>query len=128
MKLLLDTHSFLWFITGDQQLTARAQSHIEDPAHQSYVSAASLWEIAIKVGLGKLTLTEPFATLIPRELEANAMTLLPVRVEHLARLIELPFRHRDPFDRLLAAQALVDDFTVVSKDGVLDAYGVRRVW
>lgn len=128
MRLLLDTHLLLWALAEPDRLDDATRWTLEDPGNEVMFSAASLWEIAIKVGLGKLTLTEPFATLIPRELEANAMTLLPVRVEHLARLIELPFRHRDPFDRLLAAQALVDDFTVVSKDGVLDAYGVRRVW
>src|SRR5947207_1030722 len=126
MRLLLDTHSFLWFISGSTQLTARARALIEDITNQRFVSAASLWEIAIKVNIGKLAFAEPFGTLIPRELQSNAMSLLPVKVEHLAKVTELPRHHGDPFDRLLAAQALVEAMSVVSADDKLDAYGVQR--
>jgi PIN domain nuclease of toxin-antitoxin system len=125
---LLDTHSLLWFICGSDRLTTRARQLIEDLGNERFVSAASLWEIAIKVNIGKLTLTEEFGTLIPRELHNNAMTVLPVKVEHLSKLLELPLHHRDPFDRLLAAQALAESLTVVSADDKLDAYGLRREW
>src|SRR5947209_5728200 len=105
MRLLLDMHSFLWFISGSDQLTARARTLIEDSNNERFVSAGSLWEIAIKVSIGKISLTEPFSTLIPREIQANAMIVLPLLVTHLAKVAELPLHHRDPFDRLLAAQA-----------------------
>ena len=125
MRLLLDTHSLLWFLTGADELTARARALIENKENQRYVSAASLWEIAIKVNLGKLVLTEPFALLFPRELQRNQMAVLPVDVQHLAKLVELPLHHRDPFDRLLAAQALAEQMSVVGCDAAFDAYGVK---
>ncbi len=128
MRLLLDTHSFLWFISGDSQLSNKARSLIEDPVNDRFVSAISLWEIAIKIGIGKLQLSEPFGVLIHRELHTNAMSILPVTLDHLARLLELPLHHRDPFDRLLAAQALAEQAALVSLDRALDAYGVQREW
>src|SRR5438552_1111777 len=128
MRLLLDAHSFLWFIGGSTRLSAHARKLIEDPNNGRFVSATTLWEIAIKVNIGKLALTEPFSTLIPRELRANAMAVLPVELQHLARLVELPLHHRDPFDRLLAAQSLVEQMTEVSCDDKLDAYGLFREW
>lgn len=128
MKGLLDTHSFLWFIEGAGQLSADARRWIEDGRNEAWISAAGLWEIAIKVGIGKLTLTEPFADLIPRELAINSIAILPLETRHLERLIELPFHHRDPFDRLLAAQALVEGIRIISGDTILDRYGVRRLW
>ena len=128
MSLLLDTHTFLWFISGDTQLSNRASALIEDVNNDRFLSVASLWEIAIKVNIGKLALTESFGTLIPRELQNNAVAILPVKLEHLAKLVELPLHHRDPFDRLIVVQALVEQMTVVSSDDKLDAYGLRREW
>jgi len=128
MRLLLDTHTFLWFISGSPNLSARARTIIEDSSSERFVSAASLWEIAIKVSIGKLALAESFGTLVPQELQANDMSVLPVKVEHLAKLTELPRYHGDPFDRLLAAQALVESIYLVSADEKLDAYGVQREW
>ena len=128
MKLLLDTHAFLWFIMGDARLTAAARAAIEDEGNEKYVSAVSLWEIAVKVGLGKLHLSEPFEVLIPRELVRNGFLHLGIGVAHTAKLITLPFHHRDPFDRLLVAQALCEGMTLVSADVPLDAYGMPRVW
>lgn len=125
---LLDTHSFLWFITGSPRLSVRARALIESGENAIFVSAVSLWEIAIKSGLRKLTLDLPFDVLIPRELDRQQIGVLPIEVAHLAELTRLPLHHRDPFDRLLAAQALTDGFPIVSIDRALDPYGVERIW
>ena len=128
MKLLLDTHAFLWFIMGSINLSANARVLIEDPSNESLLSVASLWEMAIKVSLGKLTLSAPFAELIPPQLNANGIGLLNIRIDHLSLLTTLPFHHRDPFDRLLIAQAITDNIPVVSIDAAFDNYGLTRLW
>ncbi len=128
MKLLLDTHAFLWFMSGDATLSKAARSAIEDENNDVFVSPASLWEIAIKIGVNKLTLREPFETLIPKELAENEIELLGISIAHLALVASMPFHHRDPFDRLIAAQAEVEQLTLVSMDEVFDAYGVSRLW
>jgi PIN domain nuclease of toxin-antitoxin system len=128
MRGLLDTHALLWFIGGDERLGAEARRFIEDGSNEILVSSCSLWEIAIKHSLGKLQLETSFAELFPVELERNAMAVLGIGTDHLTRLIELPFHHRDPFDRLLIAQALVEDVPILGSDSMFDAYGVNRMW
>jgi PIN domain nuclease of toxin-antitoxin system len=128
MKLLLDTHAFLWFITGSSRLSAVARAAIEDEANVVYVSAASAWEIAVKSSLGKLTLAEPYDVLLPREIRDNGFTYLGVELTHTARVNVLPFHHRDPFDRLLVAQAMIEGMQLVTADPALKDYGVPVVW
>lgn len=128
MKLLLDTHTVLWFLGGSERLSARARAVIDDPANTRFFSVAGAWEIAIKVSLGKLSLTAPFAELIPRQLHSNAIELLAIQPAHMAAVIGLPFHHRDPFDRMLVAQAVVEGAALVSVHAALDAYGVQRIW
>lgn len=128
MKLLLDTHTFLWFIGGDERLSPQARALIEDLNNDVYLSVASLWEMAIKVSLGRLQLAQPFETLIPHHLGLNHIALLGIAVSHAATVAALPFYHRDPFDRLLAAQARMEQMSLVSRDAVFDAYGVARLW
>jgi PIN domain nuclease of toxin-antitoxin system len=128
MRLLLDTHAFLWFVTANGRLSGAARAVIEDESNDSYVSAASTWEIAIKSSLGKLQLTEPYPVLVPREIDENGFIYLGIELTHTARVAELAFHHHDPFDRLLVAQALEEQLAVVSADAALDAYGVRRIW
>jgi PIN domain nuclease of toxin-antitoxin system len=129
MDLLLDTHAFLWFVWNDSQLSIAARSLIVDPANRKLISAASHWEIAIKVSVGKLNLGEPFLAFMHREITRNNFELLPVSLEHSAAVSVLPFHHRDPFDRMLVAQANVDTIPIVSADVIFDAYaGVRRLW
>jgi PIN domain nuclease of toxin-antitoxin system len=128
MKLLLDTHAFLWFMSGDTSLSQTARSAIEDENNDVFVSPASLWEIAIKVSIKKLTLRAPFNDLIPAELAENEIELLSISVAHMALVASMPFHHRDPFDRLIAAQANVEQMTLVSVDNMFDAYGVDRLW
>ena len=128
MNLLLDTHAFLWFIAGDSNLSQTARSAIEDVNNDRYVSVASLWETAIKISIGKFILGEPFEVLIPEELAKNRIELLNISVAHTARVASMPFHHRDPFDRLIAAQANIEQLTLVSVDAAFDAYGVTRLW
>ena len=128
MKLLLDTHTFLWFIMGNLNLSANARMLIENQTNEKYLSVASLWEIAIKVSIGKLTLTTPFDTLIPQQLSVNGFELLNLEVPHAAALINLPLHHRDPFDRLLIAQAIIEQMQILSIDSTFDAYQIQRLW
>lgn len=128
MRLLLDTHSFLWFIGGDTSLSARARSLIEDDRNEVFLSVASLWEIAIKVSLGKLRLEQSFDLLIPQQLSSNHIELCAITVQNASVVASLPFHHRDPFDRLLIAQALVEQLPVISHDSAFDAYAVQRIW
>jgi PIN domain nuclease of toxin-antitoxin system len=128
VNLLLDTHAFLWFIAGDSSLSKAARSAIEDESNNLYMSVASLWEIAIKISIDKLTLSEPFETFIPEQLAENGVELLDISVAHTALIASMPFHHRDPFDRLIAAQASAEQMTLVSADEAFDAYGITRLW
>jgi len=128
MNLLLDTHAFLWFIASDPRLSNQAQSLIQTPTNRRLLSIASLWEMAIKLSLGKLTLAQPFDQFIPRQLQLNQIEVLAIELPHLAAVVAMPFHHRDPFDRLLAAQCQIDGLPILSSDPVFDAYSVRRVW
>ena len=92
------------------------------------LSVASLWEMAIKISLGKLVLTEPFETMVPEQLDLNGIDQLGIEFKHVTQVSKLPFHHCDPFDRLIVAQALIEELPIISADGALDAYGVRRLW
>jgi PIN domain nuclease of toxin-antitoxin system len=128
MRLLLDTHALLWFIANDPQLSAAARTALLDPSNERWLSPASLIEIALKVRIGKLTLTAPFGALFPAQLQLNRIHLLPLKPQHIDPLTTLPLHHKDPFDRLIAATALVEQMEVVPKDAVMDLYGVSRIW
>ncbi len=128
MKLLLDTHAFIWFIMGSPNLSATARVLIEDAANEKFLSVASLWEIAIKSSIGKLTLAAPFEVLIPQQLNLNGFELLNIEIDHAALVATLPFHHRDPFDRLLIAQATIEKMSVVSIDAAFDTYAITRRW
>ena len=126
MTLLLDTQAFLWWVGDDPRLSTRARRAITDSS--SFLSVASCWEMAIKAALGKLEIPRPIDRFIQQQLEVNGFSLLPASLEHVAAVAELPFHHRDPFDRLLAAQARREDLAIVSADPVFRKYGVKRVW
>ena len=128
MRLLLDTHAFLWFITGNDRLSSTAREAIENPVNANLVSIASLWEMAIKASLGKLTLHRPFREVVTTQMAESGFDLLRVEVDHLAELMNLPYHHRDPFDRLLIAQCRSDDLSLVTCDAAFGAYEVRRIW
>lgn len=126
---LLDTHAFLWFINNDASMSANTKALIEAPQNDIYLSVASIWEIAIKISQGKLEVPMPLTTFIREELEENNIILLQVEIEHLDIVAKkLPFHHRDPFDRLLVAQALREMLPILSRDTMLDAYNVNRIW
>lgn len=127
MRLLLDTHTFLWFIEDSSKLSPEAKKLLESEG-ELLLSIASLWEMAIKVSIGKLTLAQPFDTFIPQQLSKNAIRLLPISIAHLGSVSTLPFHHRDPFDRLLIAQAIAEQLPIVSIDDKFDSYPVKRVW
>lgn len=128
MRLLLDTHAFLWFILADPRLSTTALALITDPLNHKHVSPASYWEIAIKIRLGKYKLSAPFEPFMSDQIARNRFTILPITVEHAAVLTALPLHHRDPFDRMLIAQTKVEAMRIVSIDSALDAYGVNRLW
>jgi len=128
MKILLDTHTLLWFIAGSQSLSSASRLLIEDPENQKFVSIASIWEIAIKVSTGKMSLVAPFDDLFPNQLDINGFALLAVKVEHASVLSALPFHHRDPFDRLLIAQSIVEDFVIITTDSHFADYPVKKFW
>lgn len=128
MNLLLDTHSLLWFLNEDPQLVPKAKALIEDSFNRKFVSMASCWEIAIKIGLNKLDLGEPVATFLPRELLVNKFDLLHIELVHALHVEKLPRHHRDPFDRLLVAQSMIEKIAIVSSDEKFDSYGVVRLW
>ena len=128
MRLLLDTHAFLWFVLNDPQLSAAARSHINDPANDILVSPASYWEIAVKVGLRKLNLHASYDDFMRRGIDGNDFEILPIEPRHTSLLTTLPLHHRDPFDRLMIAQAMVEAVPIVTMDAAFDSYGVRRLW
>jgi PIN domain nuclease of toxin-antitoxin system len=126
--LLIDTHVFLWFLRDDSLLSATAKTLLQDPTNKKFISIASCWELAIKAGLGKLGLTEPTGVLLSREIPMNKFVLLDIKLEHATAVETLPLHHKDPFDRLLVAQALIEAIPIVSADVALDPYGVQRLW
>ncbi len=109
-------------------MSVYARSLIEDASNEKFVSIISIWETAIKVSIGKMSLSAPFDVLFPHQLQINGFELLPVKIEHTSVVTTLPFHHRDPFDRLLIAQAIEEKMTLVSVDGIFDDYGVTRLW
>jgi PIN domain nuclease of toxin-antitoxin system len=128
VKFLLDTHALLWFLLNDSQLSGNAKSIISDSGNDILVSPASYWEIAIKISLGKYVLGQPFADFIEQELTENEFSILPITIKHAEAICDLPFHHRDPFDRLLIAQAMVENIPVLSNDTMFDKYSVKRLW
>ena len=128
MNCLLDTHSFLWFIAGSSKLSERTRLLIENTDTQLYLSIASLWELSIKISIGKLFLKEPFEKIIPAQLTQNSIDLLPISIEHTAALIKLPFHRRDPFDRIIIAQAQVEQLAIIGKDSAFSAYEIQQIW
>ncbi len=127
MKLLVDTHAFLWFVGGDKRLTRAARRAIEHDDAEIYLSAATVWEMAIKASLGRLTLAMSVAEFVAEKLRAG-VRVLAVDGQHAAAVERLPFHHRDPFDRVLVAQAQVERLAIVTGDRVFRRYGVQIVW
>lgn len=128
MKKLLDTHAFLWFVLGDSRLGAAASFALVNPDNTLFLSPASYWEIAIKLSLGKYVLKGDFEPFMEQQISENDLRVLPISIRHASLVATLPFHHRDPFDRMLIAQAMAEQIPLVSGDRVLDAYPVARIW
>ncbi len=128
MDILLDTQIILWAINGDKRLTKKNSVIFLDPENNLYFSIASYWEIAIKVSIGKLKLSEQWPKIIQREMRRNFIKLLPITMKHCNCLAELPFHHRDPFDRILVAQAQIEEMTLLSADNQLKKYAIEVIF
>ena len=126
--MLLDTHTLLWAFTGDGRLGSAAAAALLDQDNRPFLSIASLWEMTTKLSLGKLRLQHDWYPVVEREMAANGIRLLAIEPGHCLAVERLPFHHRDPFDRMLVAQAQVEDMSVLSRDPRLDAYGIVRIW
>lgn len=125
---MLDTHTLLWLVTDDPRLSDAARNTFLDTNNELLCSAVVGFEIAVKHSLGKLELAEPPRTFIDNRIRNNALTPFPVTIAHAVRVADLPYHHRDPFDRLLIAQALEEDIPLLSADEILSTYGIRRLW
>ena len=125
---MLDTHAFLWWINDDTRLSEAAREVISDGGRELLFSAASGWEMAIKIGLGKLNVTGPLSSYLPARLLENGIGVLPVSLRHAMGVTELPNYHRDPFDRLLVAQAMAEDLTVLTADPLVTRYPIQIIW
>ena len=128
MKLLFDTHTFIWWDSEPEKLPADLLALCQDPTHRLILSVASVWEMQIKLQLGKLALKKPLAELIADQQEANGVEVLPVTLEHVLALDRLPAHHRDPFDRLLISQTLVEDTLLLTRDPAIVLYDVETRW
>ena len=130
MRILLDSHTIYWYTTGDTQLSATAQTLIQNASNEVLISPASYWEIAIKVSNGKWQMNQPYQDFLDACLKSYGFVILPIEPRHTVEVSRLPFpsAHRDPFDRLLVAQALVEQIPIVSIDVAFDPYGVTRLW
>ena len=128
MKVLLDTHAFLWLITDDDRLSENARQTYLNTNNSLFFSAASLWEICIKKSLEKLSLKEGWFQTIQKEMEINTIQWLPIEMTHCAEVTKLPFNHRDPFDRMLIAQAIVEEMKLLSRDSHLSIYPIELIW
>ncbi|MDJ0601125.1 MAG: type II toxin-antitoxin system VapC family toxin [Crocosphaera sp.] len=128
MKILMDTHAFLWFIEGDDNLSNSARCIIEDSQSQKQLSIASLWEMSIKGSLNRLELKTTFPNLIQNYVYGNGFEILAINAEHLEQLKTLPFYHKDPFDRLIIAQSLTENIPILTKDEVFKRYSNQLLW
>lgn len=128
MRILLDTHALLWWMIGDPRLSPRARAAVGVPGAEVLVSAASAWELAVKVRLGKLPQASRLTHRLAESLAEQDFKTLPITLEHGRLGGLLPGAHRDPFDRMLAAQALLDDLVLVTNDPALSAFGVQTLW
>lgn len=128
MRLLLDTHTFIWFVTDNPKLSETARGLINDGNNEIWLSTASIWEMAIKQSTGKLSFGLPFRVFIEQQVSLNRIDILNINLDHIEVVVTLPFDHRDPFDRLIIAQAMVEQIPILSADSVFDAYPIQRLW
>jgi PIN domain nuclease of toxin-antitoxin system len=128
MRLLLDTHTFIWYVTDNPRLSANVKLLIEDENNEKLVSMASIWEMAIKHSIGRLNFSLPFMEFIGQQLNVSNIGLLEINLNHIEVVASLPLHHRDPFDRLIIAQSMAEQIPVLSVDAIFDAYAIARIW
>jgi PIN domain nuclease of toxin-antitoxin system len=128
MKYLLDTHSLLWLTTNDSRLSLMAQELYLDAGNDIFFSMASIWEMAIKSSIGKISFESNLEDFVEDHIKGNNIEILKIELPHVLRIERLPFHHRDPFDRLIIAQAIEDNISVIGNDTEFDKYKVNRVW
>lgn len=128
MKLLLDTHAFLWFVTDSPKLTPMSKKLIEDETNQRLISIASIWEMAIKHSIDKLRFQPSFDEFIEEQIFVNKLIIINVNLNHIKTVASLPLYHRDPFDRLIIAQSIVEQLPIISADKIFDSYSLIRLW
>ena len=128
MKYLLDTHTLLWIITDDKQLSIKAKRYFLNKKNEIYLSMASLWEMAIKIRLNKLKINQSLAEFCKEHIIGSNINILDIKIEHLAKLESLKFNHRDPFDRMLVCQCARENMTIISKDKIFNKYSIKRIW
>jgi PIN domain nuclease of toxin-antitoxin system len=128
MKYLLDTHTLLWIVTDDKQLSIKAKRYFLNKNNEIYLSIASLWEMAIKISLDKLKINQSLNEFCKEHIIGGNIKILDIKIEHLSKLESLKFKHRDFFDRLLVCQSLVENIAIISKDKVFNKYSVKRIW
>jgi len=123
MNILLDTHTLIWFLQGNDQLGDRNRLMLEDPENFKFFSIASIWEMALKINSGKLTIIRPLPYFVPKEIE-----LIHIKLDHIYQLEKLPFHHKDPFDRLIISTDIIENLTIMSVDENFDKYNVNLIW
>lgn len=128
MKLLLDTHALLWLVSDNSQLSPKGRELLIDPDNDLLLSPATYWELAIKISIGKYRLSDPLAVYIDEAVQLYGLNILPIAPKHAEAIVLLHAHHRDPFDRMLIAQAIVEGVAVVSADKAFDAYPIKRLW
>ena len=128
MRLLLDTHTFVWYVTNNQKLSSTARQLINEGNNEVLLSIVSIWEMAIKHSIGKLSFELPFEIFISQQLAVNNFDLLNIKISYLNVVANLPLHHRDPFDRLIIAQAMVEQIPIVGTDKIFDSYPIQRLW
>lgn len=128
MRLLLDTHTFIWYVTDNPRLSANVKLLIEDENNEKLVSIASIWEMAIKHSIGRLNFSLPFMEFVRQQLSVSNIGLLEININHIEVVASLPLHHRDPFDRLIIAQSMAEKIPVLSVDAIFDAYAIARLW
>jgi PIN domain nuclease of toxin-antitoxin system len=128
MKFIADTNAFIWFITDSPRLSSTAKDLLEAAESERFLSIASIWEISIKAGLGRLSFENPLEEFLPDQIARNQFALLNISLGHALHVEKLPPHHRDPFDRMIIAQSFLENIPVLSSDEAFDAYGIQRFW
>jgi PIN domain nuclease of toxin-antitoxin system len=128
MDILIDTHTFLWFIEDNYKLSKNAKEIIENENNRKFLSVASAWELGIKYSIGKIQLEQNFNDFIDEQLAVNNINLLPIKLTHIKIVAELSLYHKDPFDRLMIAQAIAENLPIISIDNIFDSYPIKKIW